>query len=117
MPRVLALLSSVALACGTTSCISSPDFVTLDADAAARDAPVLPDRPAETVALADDGGSGPAEPDADVIAPVPPPPPGCDACPPGMRCCERKGGNKGKGKGGGDVEIVCVPASSDCDEG
>lgn len=120
MLRVARVLLSSFLASALCACLSYPETITVEA----RDASVVPERPAQPIASAADGGdeggsssddaSGEPHPDASPPPPPPPDPKPCDECPPGTRCCTK--GGKGKGKGGNDDgEIVCKPADAACD--
>lgn len=116
MLRALDLFASTCLAVALTACLSYPEAVTIEE----RDASVLPERPAEPVALETDDGGAASDVERDAASEPPPPPPGdakpCDECPPGTRCCTKGGKGKGKGKGGEDREIVCEPATAECDD-
>lgn len=128
MSRVARFLLSCSFVFACAGCLSYPEAITLEE----RDASVMPERPAQPIAIASDAGpdatsdaadASHPNPDRDASASPPPPPPPppddtkpCDACPPGTKCCPK--GAKGKGKGNGgkdDVEIVCKPPQADCD--
>ncbi len=130
MVRAARALAPFLVASALAACLSYPELETVEA----RDASVMPERPAQPIARTEDAGDAgtaarapeavaaadPSHPDEDT--PPPPPPPSetkpCDECPPGTRCCTKGGKGKGKGKGkdeGDDEQIVCKPAQAECD--